>query len=187
MIRRPVAVVVLAVTVLAGVAACGRDLPPTVGTESIAPADRGAPLVLAGPTLDGSTLDVASLRGRVVVVNDWASWCVPCREETPALVALARESDPADVAVVGLNVTDDPAAAQAFVDEYAVPYPSIEDPDGTLLTTIPGVPPSALPSTVVLDRSGRVAARIIGAVDPAELRALVAGLAAEPAPSGAAG
>lgn len=184
---RRLLVALLAMTMLVGVIACGRQQPPEVGTEIIAPADRGAPLTLSGPTLSGGTLDVASLRGRVVVLNDWASWCVPCREETPVLVTLAKQSDPSDVAVVGLNVTDDRAAAESFVEEFGVPYPSIEDRDGSLLATIPGVPPSALPSTVVLDRSGRVAARIIGAVDPAQLRTLVADVSAESAPSAVVG
>lgn len=184
--RRLIAVVagLLAVALLAG---CGRDVPPVPGTESIAADDRGEALAVAGPTLDGPTLALADLRGRVVVLNNWASWCAPCRDETPTLVDLATTSDPADVAVVGLNVTDEPDAARAFVDEFAMPYPSIVDPEGRILAGIPGVPPSALPSTVVLDRQGRVAARIIGAVDPVELTTLVTSLAAETSPSEGAG
>jgi thiol-disulfide isomerase/thioredoxin len=157
---------------------CGRDVPATVGSESIASADRGDPLSISGTTLDGAPLSLADLRGKVVVVNDWASWCGPCRDETPSIVHLADDVNPADVAVVGINVSDDATAARAFVTEFSMPYPSIVDADGSLLQTIPGVPPSALPSTVVLDRQGRVAARYIGPVDPAALRATVAQLAA---------
>lgn len=160
----------LAVT-LAG---CGRDVPAVPGTESVAAADRGDPLTLSGTALDGTTVDLADLRGRIVVVNNWASWCAPCRDETPALVALARDSDPQDLAVVGINVTDDHDAALAFAKEFEMPYPSIEDPDGALLRQIPGVPPASLPSTVVLDKEGRVAARIIGQTDAIELGTLIA-------------
>lgn len=175
------AAVVAALIVLPGVSvtACGRDLPPVPGTESVASADRAEPLALTGPTLDGGTLDLADYRGRIVVLNNWASWCAPCREETPALVDLATSSDPADVAVVGMNVTDEHDAAVAFAKEFAMPYPSIEDPEGRLLAQIPGVPPSSLPSTVVLDREGRVAARIIGGTDAIELGTMIARVMAE--------
>lgn len=144
------------------------------GSASIAPDDRGDPLALSGTTLDGEPLDLADLRGRVVVLNAWASWCGPCRDETPAFVDLARGANEDDVVVVGLNVTDEPTAAQAFVDEFAMPYPSIVDADGSLAASLPGVPPRSLPVTVILDRDGRVAARIIGATDPLELVSLTA-------------
>ncbi len=137
-----------------------------------------------GSTLDGSALDLATLRGRVVVLNAWASWCTPCRTEIPAFVSLAEASDAADVAVVGLDVQDEQAAARDFVRDFAMPYPSIVDGDGSLLTTIPGVPPSALPSTVVLDRGGRIAARIIGEADPDRLNEIVRGLVAEGSSAG---
>jgi peroxiredoxin len=102
-------------------------------------------------------------------------------------VALSEGSNPDDVAVVGLNVTDDPAAAQDFVDEYGVPYPSIVDADGAILRTIPGVPPSSLPSTVILDREGRIAARIVGATDAMELGTLIAAVLETTATPGAQG
>lgn len=170
------AALVLALAVLPGAAlvGCGRDLPAVPGAESVASADREDPLALSGTTLDGGTVDLADLRGRIVVLNNWASWCAPCREETPALVALANSSDPADLAVIGVNVTDDHDAAVAFAKEFSMPYPSIEDPQGTLLAQIPGVPPSSLPSTVVLDREGRVAARIIGGTNAIELGTIIA-------------
>jgi thiol-disulfide isomerase/thioredoxin len=163
-----------AVTALA-VAGCGREQPPTAGTEVVAAADRGDPVTLAGPALadPGAAIDLADYRGRVVVLNAWATWCEPCRAEIPALVALDEATDDADVAVVGLNVSDDPAAASAFAEEFAVAYPSITDPEGVLLPQVPGVPPRALPSTVVLDREGRVAVRVVGEIDPATFPGLV--------------
>jgi peroxiredoxin len=87
--------------------------------------------------------------------------------------------DPADVAVVGLDVSDDPEAARSFAAEFNMPYPSIVDSSGSLLSSLPGVPPKAIPSTLIVDRNGRVAARIIGAADPAELSRIVADVVAE--------
>jgi thiol-disulfide isomerase/thioredoxin len=172
-------VLVLALVALMTVTACGRDLPPVVGTTVVAPTDREPAPDIAGTTLDGTTLDLADYRGRVVVLNDWASWCAPCRDEAPALAALSKSTDPAEVAVVGLNVTDEAAAARDFASSVGMTYPSIVDPDGALLRTIPGVPPSSLPSTVVLDREGRIAARIIGGASTAGLSAIVEQIAAE--------
>ena len=94
---------------------------------------------------------------------------------------MSLASSSADAAVVGLNVTDDAAAARAFAAEFGIPYPSIADPDGTLLRTIPGVPPSSLPSTVILDRQGRVAARISGAATYDGVSSLVAEIGSESA------
>ncbi len=167
----------------ASLVACGRDQPPgaLVGVQILAPGSREEMPPIVGTTLTGTELSLADLRGRVVVLNSWASWCGPCRTETPALVDLADGAAATDVAVIGLNVKDDPAAATEFVAELGIDYPSIVDADGSLLRTIPGVPPAALPSTVVLDRSGAVAARFVGEVDATELADVVASLVAEPA------
>jgi thiol-disulfide isomerase/thioredoxin len=183
--RLPVLATVVPVTLAAllsvTLAACGRDVPSaaSVGVETIAPSDREPLPAIAGSTMDGSTLDLADLRGRVVVLNAWASWCEPCREEVPAFVALADAADPADVAVVGLDVADEPAAAADFVEEFAMAYPSLVDGEGSILPTIPGVPPKAIPSTVIVDRQGRIAARIVGGTSTDRLAGLVADVAEE--------
>jgi peroxiredoxin len=147
---------------------CGREQPASalVGTEQVADDEREDVLQFTGTTLDGSTFDLARLRGKVVVLNAWASWCPPCISEMPAFVDLHDSVDPADVAVIGLNVGDDPAAAQAFIDEMGMSFPNIDDTSGAILASIPGVPPKSLPSTVILDREGRIATRIIGPTDP---------------------
>ena len=177
--RRRTAFAVAALILVPGLlAGCGRDQPASalVGVDTVSSQDRSETPTIAGATLDGDSLDVADLRGRIVVVNSWASWCAPCREETPAFVELSKGVDPDDVAVVGLNVTDDDTAARAFVEEFGMPYPSIVDSEGDILATIPGVPPSSLPSTVILDRDGRIAARVIGATDALELATLIAAI-----------
>lgn len=159
-------------------AGCGRGAPASVGIERI-PVDYRVVLPpIAGPTLGGGSADLGALGGRIVVLNSWASWCEPCRAEVPVLVAQARTSGP-DVAFVGLNVSDEPAAARGFVAETGMDYPSIVDRDGALLATIPGVPARALPSTVLIDPEGRIAARVIGEVSAGDLAVLIAELQSE--------
>ena len=145
---------------------------PKVGTASFAVQEREPAPSIAGPTLDGGRLDLADLVGRVVVLNSWASWCAPCRAEVPMLVDQARKRG-GEVAFVGLNVSDEQAAAEAFVAETGMDYPSIVDPNGTLLATIPGVPAKSLPSTIVIDPQGRVAARVIGEVTAGDLASIL--------------
>lgn len=159
-------------------AACGThtEAPATPGNEqnfisgkgavTILPPDkRGRPIALAGSTLDGKALDVAAYRGRVVLINVWGSWCAPCRQEAPYLQA-AWDQLRADgtVQFVGLNTKDDAAgAAAAFDRRFGITYPSLVDPDGRLLLTFRStIPPAAIPSTLVLDKQGRVAARVLG-------------------------
>lgn len=168
---RRAAAVALVALVPALLAGCGRDQPASalVGTEAVGAEDRDGPLSIVGETLDGAPFDLADLRGKVVVLNSWASWCPPCEAEMPAFVNLADTSDPEDIVVVGLNVSDELDAARAFIDEYEMTFPIVSDPDGALLASIPGVPPKSLPSTVILDREGRIATRIIGATDPVSL------------------
>jgi thiol-disulfide isomerase/thioredoxin len=146
------------------------------GTGSIvtvAPADRRAPVELSGETLDGSPLDLADYRGQVVVVNYWASWCGPCRGEAPALVAAQKRLP--DAQFVGLDRNDDSNAnALAFVRTFDVTYPSLYDSGGKLLLALNGaVPPTSLPSTIVLDTAGRVAAVVLGATTTTTLVDLV--------------
>ena len=147
-----------------------------IGTEVI-PADEREPLTVGGVDTDGSPLSTADHLGNVVVLNAWASWCAPCREELPLLNQAHRTFLDEGVTFLGLNVLDDPIGAAGLL--ASSPYPSIFDRDGALLATVPGVPPRSIPSTVVIDRQGRLAARIIGPVQPGQLEPLLAELAAE--------
>ena len=140
---------------------------------------------LEGTTLDGDAFALSDWAGQVVVINVWGSWCVPCRTETPELVRLANEYADRGVRFLGINIRDNSAAARSFEDRFKVPYPSLEDPNGQLLLNFRDViPTSVVPSTVVIDRRGDVAARIIGPVTYPTMKGL---LADEAAADGGAG
>ena len=139
-----------------------------------------------GPTVSGiqlgatdKTISTANYPGKVVVLNVWGSWCPPCRQEAAGLQA-ASVATKADAQFVGINTRDASAAApEAFQRTQGVTYPSIFDPSGQSLLQLAGqVPPSAIPSTLVLDRQGRVAIRVLGQVSENTLTDMVAEVAA---------
>jgi len=140
-------------------------------------ASRREPLVLAGPALEegAAPVDVAEYRGSVVVLNLWGSWCAPCRAEAPMLRDTAATYAERGVTFLGVNVSDEPDAARAFERTYAITYPSIDDSVRlrAFLALRDYVPSSAVPSTLVLDRQGRVAARVIGQISGSTLTALL--------------
>ncbi|MFM1964699.1 MAG: hypothetical protein RL134_424 [Actinomycetota bacterium] len=150
-----------------------------VGVTIIPAAEREQTIVIGGETADGTELSTAQMGGDIVVVNAWASWCPPCIEELPLLASAAESYADQGVTFVGLNSLDDPIAAASLLGSS--PYRSIDDRDGAILATIPGVPPRSLPSTVILDRQGRIAVRIIGPVKPGQLEQALDMLVAEPA------
>lgn len=137
-------------------------------------ADRVPAPDLVGPTLDGGTFRLADHLGEVVVLNVWASWCAPCRAEAPTLAALATELEPAGVTFVGLDTRDSDASARAFVDRFGITYDNVIDRDGRLqLLFSDTLPPQAIPSTLVIDREGRVAGRVLGKASESSLRGLI--------------
>ena len=142
-------------------------------------AEREPAPALDGTTLDGERLDVADLRGDVVVLNFWASWCGPCVAEAKNLVAVAESTAPSGVTFVGVNIRDDEANARAFERRHGVRYASISDQSGSLLTRFRTLVPQTPPTTLLLDREGRIAARFIGGLTEDELRGPVEALAAE--------
>lgn len=143
-------------------------------------ARRAAGPALSGTTLDGAALDVASLRGGVVVLNIWGSWCAPCKAEQPALERVARATRSRGVRFVGIDIREPGRTpAQRHVARYAVSYPSLYDPSAKLLTRFKVVP-KATPSTYLLDPQGRIAAYVFGPVEEPALNDLLSRVLAEP-------
>ncbi|HEU4512155.1 MAG TPA: TlpA disulfide reductase family protein [Nocardioidaceae bacterium] len=143
--------------------------------------DRTPPGEVAGETLEGEPISLADYEGKTVVVNVWGSWCAPCRSEAPDLVEASQELAADGVEFLGINSRDlDRAAAQAFQRRFEVPYPSIYDQKGQTLLAFRGtLSPNAIPSTVVIDEQGRVAASIIGETTKSTLVGLVEDVQAE--------
>jgi len=127
-----------------------------------------------GRTIDGGSLSLADLRGNVLVLNVWGSWCGPCRAEAPDLAEISAETMDQGVRFIGIDVRDNPAAARAFEREFGITYPSFDDQDGQVLASFAGVVPvSAVPSTIVVDQSGVIRASIVGKTDMRTLRGLI--------------
>ena len=191
MTRRPT----LLATALAGVLAlsgCSGESATTDGPVSpalktvdagenglIAAEDRPPAPALSGTTLTGERLDVADYEGKVVVLNFWASWCPPCRAEAPNLIEVAEQTKADGVQFVGVNVKNAKDEALAFERKQGVPYPSLHDQPGVLLTRFRKLVPQVPPTTLILDRQGRIAGRFIGGVTTRELLLPVQALAAE--------
>lgn len=139
------------------------------------PGDEGIPLPdIEGKTITGEMLSLEGLRGHVVVVNVWGSWCAPCRAEAPDLATISKETAPRGVRFVGIDVRDNPAAGRAFEREFGITYPSFDDQNGLVLAAFTGIiPVSAVPSTLVVGRDGIIRARNIGRIDATTLRGLI--------------
>ena len=136
-------------------AACGG------GGSTEARTGQPAPPITA-TALDGSTVDLASLRGRPVIVNFWASWCVPCREEFPLFAEKLKELGPRDdLAIVGVLYKDEPELAQRFLDEFGAEWPSVADEDEALASAYRVVAP---PQTYFIDSDGVLQGIQIGEV-----------------------
>ncbi|HVB45382.1 MAG TPA: TlpA disulfide reductase family protein [Streptosporangiaceae bacterium] len=177
------AAAVLGVTSCSG-GAIGQDTPVSDGQSFVsgsysstfyAAGSRPAAPEVGGETLTGQHFSLAGYRGRVVVLNFWGSWCAPCRSEAPALAALSQHFGSDQVSFVGDDVHDSVIAAQAFERTFGISYPSVNDQgEQVALAFHSTVPPDAIPSTLLIDRSGRIAARVVGEVSYSGLRALIA-------------
>lgn len=152
------------------------------GTSELIPeAKRGEPVVLTGTTVDGAAYDSSTGRDKLLVVNIWASWCGPCDKEAPDLVAVA--TDPtvtAQADFLGINFREEATTGKAQVEEWKLPYPNLSDPGGKAVLMLQGKA-NAMPSTLVLDRQGRIAARISGPITASTLTGLIEDVAGGPA------
>jgi thiol-disulfide isomerase/thioredoxin len=193
---RPLPTVCAALTglvLLLGLSACSTAPETGAGFVSgdgsitiLDPAQRQLAPEAVGVDLNGDPLKLSDFAGQIVVLNVWASWCAPCRAEAGALEEVALQFDGKGVQFIGLNTRDSQAAAQAFTRNFGVTYPSLVDTDGRIqLLFNDSLPPQAIPSTIVIDEQGRVAARALGTVTSATLRAMIEPLLEESAlPSG---
>ena len=145
------------------------------GTVSeFAEANRGEPVVWSGPTESGGLLKSDQLTGVVVVMNFWYAGCAPCRAEAPDLVAVNNMFVGKNVQFVGVNVRDTAETARAFDRNFSITWPSIIDAQsGSAVLAFTVVTPQAVPTTLVIDKQGRVAARVLGQIEKSTLKALI--------------
>lgn len=144
--------------------------------------ERVASPTMALPVLgdEDTEVSLADLRGRVVVLNFWASWCAPCRVEQPDLNEAHAELDEGEVAFLGVNIEETrPANGIAHEREFDIPYPSMFDPSNDLAAAFGSAGPRVPPSTLFLDADGRVAARVFGVIGTDEVIGLAEAIAME--------
>ncbi|WP_225835281.1 TlpA disulfide reductase family protein [Streptomyces sp. NK08204] len=143
---------------------------------------RAAAPELSGKTIDGKNVDVADYKGKVVVVNVWGSWCGPCREEAPYFSKVSRAYADKGVQFVGINTRDTSTTpAVAFEKEHKITYPSLYDPTGRLMLRFKKgtLNPQLIPSTLVIDRDGKLAARALEPLDDTGLLKMLKPVLAE--------
>lgn len=189
MIVKKLASIALAVVLAASLSSCasdpladqyraGTDKNYVAGDGTVteyAEANRKPAVEWAGETADGSNLSSANLSGVVTVINFWYAECAPCREEAPTLVELEKQFQPSGVQFVGVNVRDSAETALAFARNFKITWPNVIDyQNADVLLAFTGiVSPNAVPTTLVIDGKGRVAARVFGLVEKATLKALI--------------
>ncbi|MDX3578872.1 TlpA disulfide reductase family protein [Streptomyces sp. FL07-04A] len=156
-----------------------------LGKDGISTAEKGERAQvpdLSGETVAGKQLDVASFKGKIVVLNVWGSWCAPCRAEAPNFEKVSKDLQGKGVQFVGINVADPQVRnALAFEEQYGVTYPSLYDPSSKLILRFRKgtLNPQAIPSTLVVDREGKIAARSLAALSEEKLRKMIAPILAE--------
>ncbi|MFE5404369.1 TlpA family protein disulfide reductase [Streptomyces sp. NPDC056580] len=152
------------------------------GIDTAAKGKRSAAPDLSGRTLDGKNLDIADYKGKVVVVNVWGSWCGPCREEAQYFSKVSKAYEGKGVQFVGINTRDTSTTpALAFEREHGIGYPSLYDPTGKLMLRFKKgtLNPQLIPSTLVIDKDGKVAARALEALDDTALLKMLKPVVAE--------
>ncbi len=141
----------------------------------VPPAEREHAPEVSGQALDGGRVSLADYAGKVVVVNVWGSWCGDCRAEAPDLAAVSTKLAGHGVRFLGIDIRDNQSSARAYESRYGLRYPSIFDPSSSQLLGFPSdLAPVAVPTTYVLDASGRLAARLLGSTTADTLTAVIA-------------
>lgn len=167
----------------AGPSGGGSNIVQGTGEITQVPVDERQPAPdISGETTYGDDLALSDFRGEVVVLNVWGSWCSPCRVEAPTLVKVAEDTADQGVQFLGINTRDlKKSRAQGFDRTYGVKYPSLFDPSGKHILAFPkgSLNPQSIPSTLIIDREGRIAARALKAVTEDELRAALDPVIAE--------
>jgi cytochrome c biogenesis protein CcmG, thiol:disulfide interchange protein DsbE len=171
----PIAIVCVLLALIALLAyGLAQNEPDRGVDEALARGERSPAPAFELPKLGGGGSEsLADYRGQVVVLNFWASWCKPCRDESPLLERWHRRISDRGATVLGVDILDVTGRAQDFVDEYGLTYPMLKDKDGEGLDKFGVV---AYPETFVIDRQGRIAAVARGPVDDAFMRRNVAPL-----------
>jgi len=145
-----------------------------------AAAERKSAIQIQGTLFDGTKVTPKDFLGKVTVLNFWFAACAPCRVEAPSLEALHQEFKSKGVQFFGVNLRDEKATADAFDKTFGLTYQSFDDKDGSVLLAVSGlVPPGAVPTTLVVDRQGRVASRVLGEIEKGTLKALIQSAVAE--------
>ncbi|NKY96678.1 TlpA family protein disulfide reductase [Nocardiopsis alborubida] len=188
-VPRPVTIALAAVLALSGCAG-GNEIQATNEDQRFVSGDGSATTFetaerteapdVTGTTLDGEEVSLSDYEGGIVVLNFWASWCGPCRAEQPVLDEVHTEYEGLGVGFLGVNIKDSRAAAEAYTSSKSVVYPSLYDQPGAVPQAFRDtVPPRAIPSTLVIDPEGRIAARVIGATTYGQLTDLLNPLVVE--------
>lgn len=177
-------------TVLLAVSACtsaGSDgkfkfTSPTALGTLIPKADRKPAGTFTGDLIDGGTVGTTDLRGKVALLNFWASWCTPCRVESPQLDLLYRRMKSKDIEFIGVDTKDAKSNARSFVQSFDLSYPIVFDETGEVAVRLGDIPARGLPFTVLLDKAGDVAAVYFGELTARDLQAPLDTLRAEREP-----
>ena len=190
--RRALAVATLAVTGALTVAGCtggatASSSPASNGQNYVAgspgttlyPAGPYAPAV-SGPLVGGGRRSLSAYRGHVVVLNFWGSWCPPCRAEAPSLAQLASQFTGSGVRFLGVDIRDSAATAQAFMSDFRISYPSLNDPGDSIALDFRSTVPPPDPDHTGDSPGGRIAARVIGGVTYAGLKSVIQRVVAQP-------